>query len=47
MKRARAKITTEPGEAATFAGMALMAASLAWWVSYYSQIGGFTWRFDS
>ena len=47
MKRARVKTTTEPGQAATFAGLALMSASLAWWVSYYSQLGGFTWRFDS
>ena len=46
MKRARAKTTT-PGSAATFGGLALMTASLAWWFSYYSQLGGMSWRLDS
>jgi hypothetical protein len=45
MKRARVQTTT-PGSAATFAGLALMSASLAWWFSYYSQIGGIAWSLD-
>jgi hypothetical protein len=46
MKRARAKATTTPGSAATFAGLGLMSAALAWWFSYYSQMGGAAFRLD-
>ena len=37
----------KPGPAVTFAGLALIAAALAWWVSYYSQLGGLEFRLDA
>lgn len=46
MKNARAKTST-PGSAATFAGLALMSAALAWWFSYYTQLGGLSWNLDA
>ena len=45
MKRARVQTST-PGSAATFAGLTLMTAALGWWFSYYTQVGGLSWRFD-
>ena len=45
MKPARAK-TSEPGSAATFGGLALMASALAWWLTYYAQWGGMFGAFD-
>ena len=46
MKRVRVQ-TSEPGSAATFGGLALMSASLAWWVTYYAQWGGMFGHLDS
>ena len=45
MKRARVQ-TSSPGSAVTFGGLTLITASLGWWFSYYTQVGGLSWRFD-
>ncbi len=45
MKPARVE-KAKPGSAVTYAGLALMSAAVAWWVSYYSQLGGLGWRLD-
>jgi hypothetical protein len=45
MKRARVK-TVDAGSATTYAGLSLMSAAFAWWVTYYSQWGGFLGHLD-
>ena len=45
MKRARVK-TVDAGSATTYAGLSLMSAAFAWWVTYYSQWGGLLGHLD-